>query len=422
MVVKELWLLRVAVLFAALIVTRAVAFAEVDCNVAHTNGAERAACRAQLERAWRDVLADETEALRADAAKSRTGSLSSEVIDGEGTAMTRKNAALEKRKAISDKYALHVASPEEAFHSNHCERPEIICYDRNGELFSYGEQKSDALPAAVRVGDKVTVLVLTQQKVSDDEKLVTVSFLARKSQDRLLPDSLLASDKEAEELRILEAKAPLPPSYAALPPFASDPVPDDVVDFTIFFQRLPSGEEHRVDKTDVIPVDLGYSYYSVAFLAAATFKGDRHVLRDLGTTSDHAVDPGLALNIFPFGRQRGTIGYIRKCTWAHPRRCVANMIGFQIGTDLDFTKPTDKLFAGLVFEPVAGLAIVGGVALRKVAVVPPAGALPALEAMDGSSPSDSRYVTRGYVGVTITLDLLDTISSIGTKIKNVQLQ
>jgi hypothetical protein len=132
------------------------------------------------------------------------------------------------------------------------------------------------------------------------------------------------------------------------------------------------------------------------------------------------VGPGLALNVFPGGRQRGVIGYARRCLTSTVSRCLANNLGFQLATDLDLTAPTDKLYAGLVFEPVAGLAVVGGVSLRKVNVVPSAGELPALEATDGSAPTNTRRILRGYVGITITLDLLNTISATSADLKKVK--
>lgn len=313
---------------------------------------------------------------------------------------------------------------DDAYHENHCERPLVICYDRDGKLFS-GTTTQDQLPEALQVGDKVTVVVLTQ-KAADlvlmvgDHTLVTVVFAARPSLEHLF--SSVIAHREEMNTEIPPNGAPDKPAPYTPLSFFSDPVPDDSVDLTISFQRRAQDGDPGVDTTEHVPVNLGYSYFSVALLVAATYKADRHVLRDLDTTSDHAVGPGLALNIFPGGRQRGVIGYLRRCglgSWAHARRCLANNVGFQIATDLDLTDPTDKLYLGLVFEPVAGLALVGGVSLRKVDVVPPAGALPAVEAM-GNSPSETRYVTRGYVGVTITLDLLDTISSVGGSIKKIK--
>jgi hypothetical protein len=290
--------------------------------------------------------------------------------------------------------------PREVARDSHCERELVICYDRHGELIA-----NDALPDVVHPGDTVTVLVITN--VAGDVQDITVTFAEQKNQDHLL-------DNDDDKRTKARALALAPPPYVALP-FASQPVADDSTELTIRFVRttLPAS-------TRVIRVDLGYSYYSVALLVASTFKGERRVLRNLDTIADHAVDPGLALNVFPFGRQRGVIGYLRKCHVVSTQRCLSNMFGFQLGTDLDLTSPTDKLYTGLVFEPVAGLALVSGVSLRKVQVVPAAGALPAVEAMDGSIPGDSRYVARGYVGITITLDLLDTISRIGSDIRNVK--
>jgi hypothetical protein len=288
-----------------------------------------------------------------------------------------------------------------------CKKSElVVCLDRDGNL-----RAGDGWPSRVQVGDKLSVLVFTTQgNVTGDRAAMSVTFQGRKSLEQLFNPTPLAA--------AAAPPAAPPPDPAVVLSYVSDPVGDDVVDFAITFSHPPLTGSPPVSWTQVIPVDLGYSYYSVALLVAVTFKGDRRTLRDLSTVSDHAVDPALALTVFPGGRQRGILGYTRR-TVDGRARWLANNVGLQIGTDLDFTSPTDKLYAGLVFEPVAGLAVAGGLTLRKVAVVPPAGSLPALEAMDGSAPSDQRYVVRGYIGVTMTLDLLKTISSLGASIRGV---
>lgn len=298
--------------------------------------------------------------------------------------------------------AAPAVTAEDVAHDNHCKDELVICYDPAGELTA-----NDQPPAVVHPGDTVTIVVITNNPV--DKQAIVVTFAEQNSQDRLFSAPPPAA-------ALLRAGTPPrePVDYFALT-FPSSPVADDSTELTIRFVHAPEAAKQRI-----VRVDLGYSYYSVALLVAATFKGDRRVLRDLDTISDHAVDPGLALNIFPFGRQRGVIGYLRKCRIVSTGRCVANMLGFQLATDLDLTSPTDKLYAGLVLEPVAGLAFVGGVSLRKVAVVPAAGELPAVEPMAGAAPSDSRYVVRGYLGITITLDLLDTISRVGADIRNIK--
>lgn len=295
-----------------------------------------------------------------------------------------------------------VVTAQDAARDNHCERELVVCYDAAGELTA-----NDQPPAVVHPGDTVTIVVITSNPA--DQQAIAVTFAEQKNQDRLF-----SNPPPAKALLRAGTTSREPVDYFALP-FPSNPVADDSTELTIRFVRAPEAAKQRV-----VRVDLGYSYYSVALLVAATFKGDRRVLRDLDTISDHAVDPGLALNIFPFGRQRGVIGSLRKCGIVSKRRCVANMLGLQLATDLDLTSPTDKMYAGFVLEPVAGLAFAGGVSLRKVAVVPAAGALPAVEPMAGAAPSDSRYVVRGYLGITITLDLLDTISRVGADIRNVK--
>ena len=320
-------------------------------------------------------------------------------------------------------------SKGKAYKEYHCDRPLVICYDRDGELFGFQEKPyvpstpedikitRDEPPPDVRPGDGVTVIVLTQA-ADKDKDIISVTFQGRKSQEIAFEGPSKSGDS-AGSADARTGSAPEP--FIGLP-FSSEPVPDDVLDFEITFRRkaTPDKDVIKLQQQRMIPVYHGYSFYSVALIVAATFKGDRHVLRDLDTTADHAVDPGLALNIFPFGRERGRIGYLLTCKAGRIGRCLADMVGFQLATDLDLRDPTDKLYIGLVFEPVAGLGLAGGVSLRKVAVVPSPGALPATEVMTGAAPTDTRYVVRGYIAVTMTFDLLDTISSMGTKIRGVK--
>lgn len=316
---------------------------------------------------------------------------------------TDPSPVLPSEKKPADEQA--PSQPQDHPLGSDCGRDLVICYDKNGDLFlDRDSHKRDYLPVNVRPGDIVKVIIFTDD--AGDQRNLSVTFQGKKSQETPFEPPGAAK----------RTFAPATAKQLIAIPFSSDPVPEDATDFEISVFRMNGAAGWQ----ELIPVDHGYSFYSVALLVAATYKGDRHVLRDLETTSDHAVDPGLALNIFPFGRERGRVGYIRTCRRGRIQRCLADMIGFQLATDLDLRDPTDKLYAGLVFEPVAGLGLSGGISLRKVAVVPPLGALPATEAMTGAAPADMHYVLRGYVAVTMTFDLLDTISSMGTKIRNVK--
>jgi hypothetical protein len=383
---------KLVALIVALLVVVAAENAMAACTGTSTPLAERTACR-------QAALAAVT-SLKANALAAGAGTATS-------TALTATPTAADLTGAIKGLADLAVTFSE-AFQTSHCADDLVICLDRTGELAS-----DERWPHKVRPDDKLTIVVLTPD--SDDQGLTSVTVAGRASDEQLFPTAV---DQDTAKLlsQTLKVDAPTVQSYLALT-FPSDPVTADDAAILIEFTRTgssPAATTHSLD------VDLGFSYFSVALMVAVTYMGDRRVLRDLETVSDHAVDPGLALNFFPGGRQIGVIGYLRKChlgTWAHARRCIANNVGLQIGTSLDLTSITDRLYAGIVFEPIAGLALVGGASLRKVDVVPAAGALPGMEASDGTSPTDQRYVIRGYVGVTITLDLLNTIAQTGAQIK-----
>jgi len=389
-----------------------------DCTAA-VSEADRAVCEAQDK--LRVAKQHEAAAQRdfEAARKAQSDLPSSAKPESLAAAQTRVddtkrklNEAIKQREDAEEALKPKPASVPEKSASTEtatCKNPLVICLDRNGDLYA------DTWPGTVQVGDKLTVLVVTtENRAVEDRAGLSVTFQGRKSTESLLPGGVPAG----------AAAAPQDPGKAqnaiVTLAYPSDPVGEDIVNFAITFAHPRLTDSPGVSLTQVIHVDLGYSYYNVALLVAATFKGDRRTFRDLSTVSDHAVEPALALVVFPGGRERGILGYARRGE-AGGWRWLANNIGVQIGADLDFTDPTDKLYAGVVFEPVAGLAVAGGVTLRKVSVIPSMGGLPALEAMDGTAPSDQRYVVRGYVGVTLTLDLLKTISSIGTSIRGVPL-
>ena len=70
----------------------------------------------------------------------------------------------------------------------------------------------------------------------------------------------------------------------------------------------------------------------------------------------------------------------------------------------------DRLYAGVVVEPVAGLAFSAGVSLREVEFAPPGTGLPGVGTEDATLEPEHGRVLRPYVGVTLTLDLLETLA------------
>jgi hypothetical protein len=308
----------------------------------------------------------------------------------------------------------------DAYVANHCAELLTFCVDRNGSLIAAGVP-SDAPPDSVRVADKLTVVVLTATREADRRK-VSVAFQGRATLEALFPPSLDIGAPAGN--RAFSSYAA--PSNSAEPPdvtyepilFVSDPVADRTESLRVAFHRLPADDDPGGEAQWDIQVDRGYSYFSIALLVAATLNGERRVQRNLSVVTDTAVEPGLTLNIFPFGREIGTIGYVRH--GGSVPRWIANNFGFQVGTDLDLKTPVDKLYAGVVFEPVAGLALVGGVTLRELAVVAPGGAVSPTIPMGDMSTSATRYAVRGYLGITLTLDLLKSISAAAGEIKQVK--
>jgi hypothetical protein len=372
---------------------KAAAKKAADTKVKEAEKAQKTA-RAQLEQARQELANQRTASRMAD---ERLIALRGDLV--------KQKAALA---------ALQTSRDTIAFSEHGCSSPLVLCLNREGGVLA-----SDEAPTKIDAGDVLAVKVFTPGETYSTD-VFDVSFSQRKALDvpmepssptqRNTPTGLSAPDVAAVALTMAK--------YVA-----SEPIDESTDTFTVTFSRSEAGKPAvKLVTVLKIPVHRGYSYYSVAFLVAVTPRGERQVHRDLSVTTNISIDPGFALNIFPGGRRRGVIGYFRTCGdedilgW----RCVADMVGVQVGADVDLTDPTDRLYAGLVVEPVAGLAFVGGVSLRQVAVVPPNADLPPVLDANDVLPVAERRVVRGYFGITMTLDLLDTISKVGAEIRKVK--
>src|SRR5262249_49477211 len=118
-----------------------------------------------------------------------------------------------------------------------------------------------------------------------------------------------------------------------------------------------------------LPIDSGRYYLELAVMVPVTFHGERTAQLDpaLGTTElragireDWHVAGALMVDFFPLGRQKAQLSSFLIC---RRRICIENWLGVQIGTGFDH--PAEDWYFGLVFEPVSGLALGAGAALRK---------------------------------------------------------
>ena len=200
------------------------------------------------------------------------------------------------------------------------------------------------------------------------------------------------------------------PSYAALRGRIEVPGADAL---SIDFARTERGSKApSSDKHYEIIVDSGRYFVEPALLVSFVYKGERTIdlastpsgtERRVGLQEDWHVAAAAMLDVFPLGRQKGHISSFRDC---RSRSCVENWLGAQVGFGLDST--FHDWYAGIVLEPLSGLALNMGAALRQG------------EFWRRATPRDvswlsdqlnkyTAYVVRPYFGVTVTLDLLGTL-------------
>jgi hypothetical protein len=109
------------------------------------------------------------------------------------------------------------------------------------------------------------------------------------------------------------------------------------------------------------------------------------------------------LNVFPGGRRNGHIWAFDSPVWP------GDVIGLQIGVDLNLKSALDNLYFGAVLEPIAGLSLNGGLALVKGQFVPAGYAANMLIPTNETFTPDSRYLPACYVGLTLSNEIFSTI-------------
>lgn len=337
-----------------------------------------------------------------------------------GKAVAAEEAAkkeLERMEAMRS--ALDTVTNRAAFAKAHnCADPRVLCFDAKGAEFVKHE-----LPREVNAGEVyVAKVIMTKGQMKNE--VTRVAFSNRAARDVTFE---ISGDqpRTADAQDLLAAAATSDEALVLYKTFTAEAVGDEALEFVVTVTHAvkdpnAADAEPVIDDTRsyVIPVARGYSYYSVALLVAATYRGERTIHRDLSASENTSLEGGLALNIFPGGRRRGVIGYLRATKgWA---RAFADTLGVQLGTDLNLSDPFDHVYAGIVFEPVAGLGFVAGMSLRTVAFVPPGSDLPGQLDPTDSIPTVDRRVLRPYLGVTVTFDLLDTLARVGSDIRKVK--
>ena len=150
-----------------------------------------------------------------------------------------------------------------------------------------------------------------------------------------------------------------------------------------------------------------------ALLVSFVCKGERTIdlastpsgtERRVGLQEDWHVAAAAMLDVFPLGRQKGHISSFRDC---RSRSCVENWLGAQVGFGLDST--FHDWYAGIVLEPLSGLALNMGAALRQGEFLAKGNSEGMFLGSADQLNKYTAYVVRPYFGVTVTLDLSGTL-------------
>jgi hypothetical protein len=227
----------------------------------------------------------------------------------------------------------------------------------------------------------------------------------------------IPSDENARQV-IIEVKVKHPNACEAQPPAGSPDSP--------WCRRTTTGaaggsgdnaplDPETTDALVYITVSHGMYYFDVGLLEAIVPTGSRTVVlqQRAGLPGDEAIAlvskkarvTGIALNLYPWGHRRG------RYSGFEPTMRALDTLGLQLAVNSDLKNWRDAMFAGVVFEPVAGVALSGGLAalngdfLRKGYFEGMSVAVPRSEYVETDT------MLRFYFGIAVGYELLHTTAS-----------
>lgn len=124
---------------------------------------------------------------------------------------------------------------------------------------------------------------------------------------------------------------------------------------------------------------------------------------------DLLISPTFNVNWFILGRERNRVSIVPTdpaagCDWR-------GLLGLQFGTTLNLAnRALNEWYIGLVLEPVTGFSMSAGLAAVKGEFLPAGTYEGQLIPRGTSFTPDTKYMPKGYFGVSVSLDILDTIS------------
>ncbi len=295
-----------------------------------------------------------------------------------------------------------------------CSPPGSFCLEaETGEEFcsAPGSQTYDK-PSQLNGGDQLLVQVWGRAGVGDE------GTPDLNSTERISRDGAFPKGQNPKGAAGAAANAPFVMLVEKLITVSTS---SNVQSVTIHYTwTLKDTTDPPVSRDYVITIDHGMYYLEVGLLMPLVIHGTRTVTPSLvpGTggekrlrlTEDSVVTPAIALNIFPGGRRNGRVTAFDPCRgW--------DLVGMQLAVDLNLKEPFERVYGGVVFEPIAGLSLNAGLAMVKGDVIPPEYAEGMLVPKDETFTPDRRYFPRPYFGLTLTNEIVTAISGAAQKFK-----
>lgn len=174
-----------------------------------------------------------------------------------------------------------------------------------------------------------------------------------------------------------------------------------------------------VDTRYEIPLDHGLHFVELGVLFALVPQGSQTLLStsvpgsggdtQITSQSDWSIRPALAVTVFPFGRRNGVLSPFHRIQTA--RRVLADLLGIQVATDFDLTRPFTRTYLGVATEWVSGFELNAGVALVQGQFLPAGYREGTL--VNGEVPTArTLFMGRFYFGVTLSTSLIDAVRAI----------
>lgn len=295
-----------------------------------------------------------------------------------------------------------------------CTASGTFCLEATSGKPLCGPADAYATPPKLRGNDTVVFRVYIQ---SDHQKDGTASLSVANgsSGDSTFAPAPAGGDKKVEGGRGA-------PAYVKILEKTFTAPTDALVHWILVTYTWTPASGVPTNQTFKIGVDHGKYYLEIGLLVPVVIQGSRTVAattvpgtggeKRLTVNSDTAVTPALALNVFPWGRRNGCVS-----VGCGDEFRAGDLFGFQFAVDLDLKHAFDRFYGGLVLEPVSGFSLSLGVAAVKGEFVPQNYAAGMVVPSGETFTPDTKYTPRPYFGLTLTNEVLTTITGAARAIR-----